>query len=133
MNPEKPPQGPELPSEEKKLKEQEESAVQERREEEFTPEIIGKIMAKVQDVNKEGRGFTSLRHHVNFENPESRAIIQSILENGLLGGSGYGLEDTPEKKPSYLLYIKNHQKKDGFSQRENIRGLDSISIFLVEI
>ena len=53
-------------------------------EKELSPEVIGMIMDKVQDIDKEGIGFWALRYYLEgFRKKEEN--LKSIFKNGIMG------------------------------------------------
>jgi len=79
-----------LPQEEKDkvVGEAQEEAEVENLEKELSPEIIEKIMEKVEDINKRGTAFSVISPEYptpKLESGESK--LGSILKNGLVGTS----------------------------------------------
>ncbi len=59
----------------------EHNALPQSPESEFSPEVLERVMAKVQDIGKDGTAFTVVTEDRNSDHKD----ISNVLENGLLG------------------------------------------------
>ncbi len=77
----------------------------EKIEQELSPEVIEKIMAKVQDINESGTAYTRLTpQNSRLEKEEDK--LRSIIKDGLLGNSG-GL---PREKVAWTKALREGDK-----------------------
>jgi len=97
---------PEMKEESEKVSETKEL----EKEEEFSPEIIEKIMDKVQDIDKKVTAYSGV-------GGKSILNLHSILQEGLLGWSYYW----PYQK-SKKFWEENTRKKEGYHEAIQARA-----------
>jgi len=88
---------------------------QNKQELEIPPEVLEQVMVKVQDINKEGNGLTSLRCKDDRSSLRAKfglTKLISVLKNGLLGLAGDGLHDDPLLTDAEKEEIRNKPAKD---------------------
>lgn len=86
----------------------------EKMEKEFSPEIVEKIMGKVQDINKNGVAFTAINTFGNRD-ADLGLTVEKIFSNGLLGTSYEWVEndnDVSSKLTKNLWAEKTKEHKN---------------------
>ncbi|MFH0852687.1 MAG: hypothetical protein V1845_03750 [bacterium] len=90
-------------------------------EKELSPEIIEKVMDKVQDIDKEGTAYSTL---LFFNDAAMKNKLESVLKFGLLGTSG--LDDSKNRVGEPFIeaakWIENVRKKKESAFFFNIVG-----------
>ncbi|MFH0804505.1 MAG: hypothetical protein V1896_02805 [Candidatus Zambryskibacteria bacterium] len=88
----------------------------------LSPEVLEKVMEKVEDINGDRVGVTILGI-LDYFNPEIGNIsrLQSVLSNGLLGRSVSGKIQKPEvSKEEWAKEVKEHKKDELVQDQPNI-------------
>jgi len=102
--------------ESKDYNEAEKIVEKEKHEVELSPEVIEKIMEKVQDVNEEGTAYITIQKSYRAHSTDSDRI-GSILQNGLLGKIKHD-RNIDEIKQDWVNFMKNKRSLVRSKNRE---------------